>query len=173
MEQFIGEIKIFSIGFSPRDWAPCDGRILQINSNRDLYDILQNYYGGDPSKGTFALPDLRGRLPVGFGAAGTGTNYPLGQSGGIAEMTIAMDQMPKHSHDFKAYDKIGEVINPADAYFSDSGEGDFDYSPLAVNTTMAPKSIGSIGGGVPVDIYQPYLGINFVIALKGIRPIHP
>ena len=166
MEPFIGQIMLFAGNFAPRGWAFCDGQLLAIASNTALFSILGTNFGGD-GRTTFALPDLRGRVPM---HAGTGTGLSsrsIGQKVGDETVTLTGAEMPEHSHELS-------VLNgPQD---SDQPEGNLlaraeMYSSTTTPTAaLNPTSISLSGSGQPHNNMQPTLCINYVIALQGIYP---
>jgi microcystin-dependent protein len=169
MEGYIGEIRGFAGNFAPRAWAFCEGQLLSIASNTALFSILGTTYGGD-GRTTFALPDLRGRVPIQQGTGPGLPNYQLGQSGGSATHTMIVTEMPSHNHTgtIKCQTGAGNTSTPEDAYvarvgnaYSDSQNGSMAADALTINNT---------GGGQPFSIMQPYLAINFIICLQGIFP---
>lgn len=173
-EPFLGEIRIFGGTFAPLGWALCQGQLLPIAQNAALFSLLGTTYGGDGVQ-TFALPDLRGRAVLGFGQ-GTGLSpYTQGQMGGVETVTLNTQQMPAHSHTVAATeaqsttDPKGAV--PANTQPPTPGAAPKVYgaSPDG-KTTMNSAMIGQTGGNQPVSVQQPYLVINYIIALQGIFP---
>lgn len=173
-DPFVGEIMLWAGTFAPRDWAFCNGQLVQISQNPALYSLLGTYYGGDGIT-TFALPDLRGRVPIGFGQGPGLSNRPLGQSSGQETVTLTQTQMPSHSHtlslQLKASSSRATAENPAgnfparapDNMYSNSS--DTNMNPNAVSGT-----VGNTGGGQPHNNMQPYLALNYCIALMGLYP---
>lgn len=167
-EPYIGEIKICSFNFPPKGWALCNGQLLAINQNQALFSILGTTYGGN-GQTTFALPDLRGRLPIHFGA-GSGGSYTLGQRGGAETVTINLQTMPAHTHAFRDDSGNAAASRPSGALLATVTNNVSLYSNAAPNATLNPQSIAAIGGSQPHTNVQPYLTLNFVIALVGIFP---
>jgi microcystin-dependent protein len=165
-EPFIGEIRIFGFNFAPRGWAFCAGQLLAISQNTALFSLLGTTYGGD-GQTTFALPDLRGRTPVHLGAGPGLSNITLGEKGGAENVTMTVANMPAHTHTVNASPNEGETGSPANAFPSATTE---DVYSSTGGTTMNPAVVGNAGGGQPVPIRSPYLGMNFCIALVGIFP---
>jgi microcystin-dependent protein len=151
MDPFLGEIRLVPFTFAPRGWAFCAGQLLPINQNQALFALLGTTYGGN-GRTTFALPDLRGRVPVGADEA-AGSEYPLGSSGGHASVKLNVAQLPSHSHAVRASRGPSTTKNPAAAF-------------PASNSVMLGKS----GGGQAHENRQPYLSLNYIIALHGIFP---
>lgn len=174
-EPFIGEIQIFAGNFAPRGWAFCNGQIMSIMQNTALFSIVGITYGGD-GKTTFALPNLMGRAPMQQGA-GTGlTPRTLGQQGGAAAVTLLPNQMPAHTHVAQGYDGGATTANTNGNIWAKTTGGRTPppfYASEAPNVSMSPQAIGVAGGSQPHNNMQPYLGVNFIIALQGIFPSRP
>lgn len=169
VEVFLGEIRMFAGNFAPTGWAFCQGQLLPIAQNQALFALLGTTYGGD-GRTTFALPDLRGRVPVGFGQ-GPGLSYKdLGQQFGTETVTLTTAQMPAHSHTVNAVTSEGNQNLPTNSLPANTKTLDKEYSDAASNTTMKSGMIGITGSSQPVNISQPSLGVNFIIALQGIFP---
>ncbi len=165
-EPFIGEVKMFGFGFAPIGWAHCDGQLLPIEQNYSLYALLGTYYGGD-GQTTFALPDLRGRVPVHMGIG-----YYRGQMGGIENVTLAQTQLPIHTHAVKGTTAAGDAqMGTATASFAASSGGALTYGQAAGLVNMENGVIEPFeGGGQPHNNVQPIQVVNFSIALDGIFP---
>ena len=166
----LGQIIMFAGNFAPTGWAFCDGQLLPISQYTALFSLLGTTYGGD-GRVTFALPDLRGRAPIGFGQGPGLNNYILGQVGGEETHTLATPEMPAHSHAVNVDSANGTSDTPVNNVPAVNSEGIQHYGS-ALNGTMSPGAIGSSGGGLAHNNMQPYLGINFLIALSGIFPSH-
>jgi microcystin-dependent protein len=163
MDPFIAQIMLFGGNFAPRGWAFCDGQLLQISSNQALFSIVGTTYGGD-GRVTFALPDLRGRVPV---HPGSGPGLPPlrgGQQGGTPTNTLNVSQLPSHSHGIAGSTGAQTTNRPTGA----SSSAGNSYSTETPDTSMAPTS--ATGNGTPVNNMQPYLGIHYIIALVGTFP---
>ena len=168
-EPILGEIRMFAGNFAPYGWAFCQGQLLPIAQNTALFSLLGTTYGGD-GRTTFALPDLRGRAPIGFGQ-GPGLSYKdLGQQFGTETVTLTTAQMPAHSHTVNAVTSEGNQNLPTNSLPANTKTLDKEYSDAASNTTMKSGMIGITGSSQPVNISQPSLGVNFIIALQGIYP---
>jgi len=171
MDPFLGEIRMFGGNFAPQGWALCNGALLDIATNDALFNLIGTSYGGD-GVNNFGLPDLRGRLPV---HQGTGqSTYTLGQSGGAETVTVTTSQLPTHTHTLLAI-STGQVASPAGvlpAVAASTQAGIQVYGPAGGNPTHFNPAIiqNSDVGGLPHDNFQPYLCINFIIALQGIYP---
>lgn len=170
-EAFIGEIRMFAGNFAPRGWAFCQGQILSIAQNTALFSILGTTYGGN-GQTTFALPDLRGRVPVGTGQGPGLPMCDLGEVNGSYSVTLTASNMPVHTHSVSiaATTIDGDTSNPADAIPANTKALDKEYSTGASNTFMKANTTTTAGGSQPFDNRQPYLGMNYIIAIEGIYP---
>jgi len=168
-EPILGEIKMFAGNFAPTGWAFCQGQLLPIAQNTALFSLLGTTYGGNGTT-TFALPDLRGRAPIGFGQGPGLSNKDLGQQFGTETVTLTTAQMPAHSHTVNAVTTEGNQNLPTNSLPANTKALDKEYSDAASNTTMKSGMIGITGSSQPVNISQPSLGVNFIIALQGIFP---
>jgi microcystin-dependent protein len=166
-DPFIAEISMFAGTFAPRGWAFCDGQILPISQNTALFSLIGTIYGGD-GRTTFALPDLRGRVPVGPRTGPGLSDYSLGARGGSEDNTIAVNNMPAHTHTVSLGAKEeGNTDDPNGAFVAGNGMTSFGTTS---DITLASATTDSEGAGQPVNNRQPYLAINFIIALQGIFP---
>jgi microcystin-dependent protein len=164
-EPFLGEIRLFPYNFAPRGWAFCAGQLMAISQNTALFALLGTTYGGN-GQTTFGLPDLRGRRAVSSGQGPGLSFYNLGQQGGTEFTTLLQTNMPAHAHSVGATMVNAGDNKPAGNYLAVGGS----YVNTAPNTTMGPLMIGSTGGGQPFSILEPYLALNYCIALVGIFP---
>lgn len=170
MEPFIGQVLMFAGNFAPRGWAFCNGQLLSISENQALFSILGTTYGGD-GRTTFALPDMRGRVAVHPGNGPGLSDYHLGQKGGVEQVSLNVNQMPAHSHTLNANEQAGDSNDPAGASISDSRGYDKDYTKSGeVNVAMSANSISSTGGSQPHTNIQPFVTVNYIIALYGTYP---
>ena len=170
MEPFIGEIIMFGGNFAPKGWALCDGSLLSISDNQALFSILGTTYGGD-GRTNFALPDLRGRVSIHAGQGPGLSPRSLGQKGGEEKVTLTTSQMPSHSHAVGCSDQIGNQPTPVNHIPSAEAAGGADvYQSSAPNQTMSAAMIENTGGGQAHDNMQPYLAVNYIIALVGTYP---
>jgi microcystin-dependent protein len=177
-EPFLGQLMIFAGNFAPRGWATCDGQILSIAQNTALFSLLGTTYGGN-GQTTFALPDLRGRVPIHQGQGPGLSPYTEGEVGGVESVTLINTQMPSHNHTATnainaAYGPQSPSDNPAGAVPAGTSGGPQVYAPASDGTVMNPQTvvttIGIAGGSQPHENRQPYLCILFCIALEGIFP---
>ncbi len=164
-EPFLAEIRIVGFNFAPRGWAFCDGQILPINQNQSLYSLLGTTYGGD-GRTTFALPDLRGRTPIHVGSS-NGSGHSLGQKGGEEAHTLAVNEMPGHDHALHATNDNGDTPIPTGNLLGAYANGYRNGTDL---TDMVNGTATNVGGGQNHENMQPYLALNFCIALQGLFP---
>jgi microcystin-dependent protein len=167
-EPFLSEIRIFSFNFPPKGWAFCNGQLLPINQNQALFALLGTTYGGN-GQTNFALPNLRGRAPI-----HTGNGHTLGEAAGSSAVTVSISQLPQHLHTLNSNLCIGgNNINatlgePTNNYWANNGKP--QYSTNLADQAMHPSAVTNVGGSQPHNNMQPYLVLNFCIALQGIFP---
>lgn len=169
MDVFVGTITLFGFDYAPKGWAKCDGQLLPIAENSALFSLLGTRYGGD-GVNTFALPDLRGRVPIGYGQGPGLSIHTLGQAGGTESVTLTQANLPAHTHPLMASVEPGNSGNPTGNILANTGATDLEYSTAEPSTTMNGRAIGPSGANVPVQNMQPYLTLNYCIALYGIYP---
>jgi microcystin-dependent protein len=158
---FMGELKLMAFNFAPKGWAMCNGQFLPINQNQALFSLLGTTYGGN-GQTTFALPDLRGRVPMHFGQG-----FLQGQAGGQEFHTVTQSEMPQHVHQLSATSTDANGPNPTNAILASSNNA---YTTPASLTSLDPSSITSVGGSQPHENRQPSLVLNWCIALQGVFP---
>lgn len=176
MEGYIAQIILFAGTFAPRGWAFCQGQILSISQNTALFSLLGTTYGGN-GQTTFALPDLRGRAPIGTGQGPGLSSISLGQMAGTENVTLLITQLPAHTHTVtvnpRAVTEAGDTSNPTNAYLANSGALDKEFRAAGTFVNMgatATATSGAAGGSQPFGIRNPYLGMNYIICLEGIFP---
>lgn len=165
-QPYVGEIRMFAGTYAPVGWEFCEGQLLSISGNETLYQLIGTTYGGD-GQSNFALPDLRGRIPLHQDTSGA--SFDLAETGGAEEVTLTVNQMPVHTHPMVVLDHPGDQINPGGARPGHS----FNVTPYinaAPSGSMHPAAITSTGGSQPHPNFQPYLCVNFIISLYGIFP---
>lgn len=161
-EPFLAEIRLMSFNFAPRGWAQCNGQLLPINQNQALFSLLGTTYGGD-GRVNFALPNFRGRVPLHFG-----NGFTQGEAAGEYAHTVTISEMPQHNHLVGVSSSATSLDNPTGALLSRASVN--AYGPLNNAAPMAAQVVGNTGGSQPHQNTQPYLTINFSIALQGIFP---
>lgn len=169
-EPFIAEIRIFAGNFAPRNWAFCDGQLLPISQNTALFSLIGTTYGGD-GRTTCALPNLQGRVPMHPGRGPGLTSRRLGQQGGVEMVTLSEAQMPNHNHALNAVPDPAEAPSPANNAVARSVGGTFYQTDATQNTvSMAAQALPNTGGSQAHNNLQPFLVMNFIIALQGLYP---
>lgn len=176
MEGYIGEIRMFGGNFAPGAWNFCDGSLQSIAVYTALFSLIGTTYGGD-GRTTFALPDFRGRIPVGTGQGAGLSAYDLGEMAGSTTMTMTTAQMPAHNHpatmnySIPASSEAGPLASPSGNIVA-SKNGAFNASPP--DSFLAPFqstiTLAPVGGGMPFSIMKPYLAVNYIICMEGIFP---
>jgi microcystin-dependent protein len=168
-EPFLSEIRIFSFNYAPRSWAQCNGQLLPINQNQALFSLLGTTYGGN-GQTNFALPDMRGNAPLHEGGG-----FTLGQRGGEQNHTLTQSELPTHVHDFSANTCVASasanatVGPPTNNYWANHGKTTYSTGGVSL-AAMSPQAVGNFGGSQPHQNMQPYLVLNFCIALVGVFP---
>jgi microcystin-dependent protein len=178
-QPYVGEIRIFAGNFAPAGWLFCDGSLLPISENETLFSLIGTTYGGD-GQSTFALPDLRGRIPVGTGQGAGTSNRILGENGGTESVALTTNNVPAHNHQSQIVvsSANGTLITPtASASLSKPGSlsGRAFVPALGYNTSAPDVLIGtvttsSVGTSTPISLIKPFCGINYIISLYGIFP---
>jgi len=175
---FVGEITIFAFNFAPTGWAQCQGQLLPISQNTALFSLLGTMYGGD-GKSTFALPNMQDSVPNSSGQSTTGTQYFQGETGGSSTVTLLQTEIPAHTHFFNATTNVGTVVTSAGNQPGLAQKGTkqnsfnaniYNTSAASATTAMSPFAISIAGGSQPHQNMQPYLTLNFCIALQGVFP---
>src|SRR5262245_6626307 len=162
-EPFLSEIRIMSFGFAPKGWALCNGQLLPINQNQALFSLLGTTYGGD-GRVNFALPNLQARTPIHMGGGHT-----LGEQGGAQQVTVSIAQMPMHVHSANAISTAGTTNVPAGNLVGNSAPNT-SYGPAQSLSALSATTVTNVGGSQAHSNMQPFLTLNFCIALQGIFP---
>jgi len=162
-QPYVGEIRIFAGNFAPAGWMFCEGQLLPISENETLFQLIGTTYGGD-GQSTFALPDLRGRIPLHFG-----NGFILAETGGAEEITLTVNQIAAHSHPILASTGPGSANSPQNNLTGEQATISL-YIQDAAASPLSPNSVASTGGSQPHTNFQPYLCVDFIISLFGIFP---
>jgi microcystin-dependent protein len=162
-QPYVGEIRMFAGNFAPAGWMFCEGQLLPISEYETLFNLIGTTYGGD-GQSTFALPDLRGRIPLHFG-----NGFTLAETGGVETVTLTVSQIPAHSHPLLASSSPGNANTPVGNLTAESPTINV-YIQDVTNSNMNPAAITSTGGSQPHNNFQPYLCVDFIISLFGIFP---
>ncbi|PBC01384.1 tail fiber protein [Mesorhizobium sp. WSM3860] len=163
-QPYVGEIRIFAGNFAPAGWMFCEGQLLPISENETLFQLIGTTYGGD-GESTFALPDLRGRLPL-----HQGNGFTLAETGGAEEITLTAQQIPAHGHPMLASGNTGTGSNPEGGVLDQMSGAILVYKDQSPTIALNPLAVSSTGGSQPHTNFQPYLCVNFIISLFGIFP---
>ena len=161
-QPYVGEVRMFAGNFAPAGWMFCEGQLLPISENETLFQLIGTTYGGD-GESTFALPDLRGRIPI-----HQGNGFILAETGGAEEITLTVNQISAHSHPLLASSQGASDRNAASQVLAQALATIYIQDAPTVN--MNPLAIASVGGSQPHTNFQPYLCVNFIISLFGIFP---
>jgi len=162
-QPYVGEIRMFAGNFAPAGWMFCEGQLLPISENETLFQLIGTTYGGD-GESTFALPDLRGRIPI-----HQGNGFILAETGGAEEITLTVNQIPAHSHPLLATTNAATTPNPGSALLATGVISELYWGdPPEANG--AAQAVASVGGSQPHTNFQPYLCVDFIISLFGIFP---
>lgn len=167
-QPYVGEIRMFAGNFAPAGWLFCEGQLLPISENETLFQLIGTTYGGD-GESTFALPDLRGRLPIHQGTGPGLSGHVLAETGGVEEVTLTTQQIPVHKHALVVTDNVAGQTNPQGNLLGQSTQATL-YISDSPNVSMAAYVIAPTGGSQPHTNLQPFLCIDFIISLFGIFP---
>src|SRR5262245_30101764 len=164
-QPYVGEIRMFAGNFAPAGWMFCEGQLLPIAEYETLFNLIGTTYGGD-GQSTFALPDLRGRLPIHQGAG-----FTLAENGGVEQLTLTASQIPAHTHAFQASANQASGTTPANQVPAITQASTITpYGTDNPLVQLSPNSVGPVGGSQPHNNFQPYLCIDFIISLFGVFP---
>jgi microcystin-dependent protein len=162
-QPYVGEIRMFAGNFAPAGWMFCEGQLLPISENETLFQLIGTTYGGD-GQSTFALPDLRGRLPI-----HQGNGFILAETGGTESVTLTVSQIPAHNHALLASSAPATANSPVGALYSESSAINM-YIEDVTNANLGASAVSAVGGSQPHNNFQPYLCVDFIISLFGIFP---
>ena len=161
-QPYVGEIRMFAGNFAPAGWMFCEGQLLPISENETLFQLIGTTYGGD-GQSTFALPDLRGRIPI-----HQGNGFILAETGGAEEITLTVNQIAAHSHPLLGSGGSASDKSPSNNVLAATT---FDaYVAATPSVNLSPQAVGPVGGSQPHTNFQPYLCVDFIISLFGIFP---
>jgi microcystin-dependent protein len=167
-DPFVAEIRPFGFNFAPKGWAQCNGQLLPISQNTALFSLLGTFYGGD-GKSTFALPNLQGSAPMNQGQSSGLSDRFIGEMSGSETVTLLQSEMPVHTHGLNAVESTATERQPPNQMFA-VGEAMSFYGSGSANTSMNPNMLAPAGGSLPHNNMQPYLVLNFCIAMQGVFP---
>lgn len=162
MNPYIGEIRMFGGNFAPVGWMICDGSLIPISENETLFNLIGTTYGGD-GQSTFGLPDMRGRIPIHMG------NNQIGQMAGTEDVTLTTQQIPGHNHTFQGSTNIADQVSPAGQVVGQSSVAQL-FRVAGASADFAANAVSSTGGSQPHSNLQPFLCVNYIIAIAGIYP---
>jgi microcystin-dependent protein len=162
-QPYVGEFRMFAGNFAPAGWMFCEGQLLPISENETLFVLIGTTYGGD-GESTFALPDLRGRLPI-----HNGNGFILAETGGVESVTLTVNQIASHTHPLIATTSVANQSSPSNNLLAQSTAADL-YIEDTATAGLAPTAITPTGGSQPHTNFEPYLCVNFIISLFGIFP---
>lgn len=171
-DPYVGEIRIFAGTYAPRDWAFCDGTTVNIQQYTALFSIIGFQFGGD-GRTNFKLPDLRGQAAMCMGAGPGLTPRPFAKGGGNAQVTLLQTQMPNHTHAANAQTTANQTAPAGNVWANSPGRVGPNVYADPPNTPMSPLALSPMGGDQPHNNIQPYLAMNFIIALQGVYPSKP
>jgi microcystin-dependent protein len=166
-DPFVAEIRMFGFNFAPNGWATCDGQFVPIQQNTALFSLLGTNFGGNGTS-TFGLPNLQGSAPLHWGQGPGLSDYVVGETTGIGSVTLLTTEMPSHQHAVQANGRLAESVSPNGQNLA-RGESSA-YTNATPNTSLSPLGMSNVGGSQPHNNLQPYLVVNFCIALQGIFP---
>jgi microcystin-dependent protein len=169
MDPFVAEIRIYPFNFAPKGWAFCDGQILPLSQNTALFSLLGTTYGGD-GKSNFALPNMQGNAPMHPGQGPGLSLHDLGETGGTETVSLLESEIPSHTHTLRAMTDIADQPIPSAARSIARSNGGNAYNPTFTQSLMSFQALSPAGGDQPHNNMQPYLTLNFCIALQGVYP---
>jgi microcystin-dependent protein len=166
---FVAEIRMFACNFAPTGWAQCNGQLLPISQNTALFSLLGTFYGGD-GKSTFALPDLMDSVPLHQGSGAGLSQRFLGETGGAEYVSLLTSEIPAHNHNVGVFTVNGLLLGPTPTGVITQTTGGSMFNTLTPNVVMNPISLAPTGGSLPHNNMQPYLVVNYCIAMQGVFP---
>jgi microcystin-dependent protein len=174
MNNYIGQILLVAFNFAPVGWALCNGQTLSISANTALFSLIGTTYGGD-GVSNFMLPNLQSRVPVHQGTGQNLSTYVMGQVGGVEQEILLVGNLPSHTHPVNCNNTPGPNADPTNGFWAEVNTGGREPAvnpayATSANKTMAPTAIGLTGSNQPFSVVQPYLCMNYIIALQGIFP---
>lgn len=170
-DPFVAEIRMMPFNFAPIGWAFCDGQLLPISQNTALFSLIGTYYGGN-GKSTFGLPNMQGSAPMSHGDGPGLSSRFAGETGGVESITLIMSEIPAHNHVVRTVNDSADTnISAGNAMARSAGAS--VYGTVGANVLLGSSALAPAGGGLPHNNMQPYLTLNFCIALQGIFPPHP
>lgn len=167
-QPYVGEVRMFGGNFAPAGWMFCEGQLLPISENETLFQLIGTTYGGD-GQSTFALPDMRGRVPVHMGTGSGLSTYVLAETFGAETVTITQNTLASHSHTLLAYNAVANSPNPGNNLLGLSSQASMFFSDPP-SAAMDSSIVSAVGGNQPHDNFMPYLCVSFIISLFGIFP---
>ena len=169
-QPYVGEIRMFAGNFAPVGWMFCQGQLLPISEEETLFNLIGTTYGGD-GQSTFALPDLRGRVPLHMGNPPSGGSFVIGENGGVETVTLTQQQIPQHTHALQASNAVANAATPQSNLTGQAAAKLYHVLPPSTGPVfLNPQSVTSTGGSQPHQNMQPYLCVSFIISLFGIFP---
>lgn len=168
---YLAQIQIYPYNFAPRSWAWCNGQLMPISQMTALFSLLGTMYGGD-GRTTFGLPALQGRVPIGQGQGPGLSSYDIGQMGGFRDVTLVRDEMPKHQHSFQVSRGLARERQPPGQLYA-RGQGIAIYGPTGADEALSSSAAAIAGASLPHNNMQPFLALNYCIALEGVWPPRP
>jgi len=168
-DPYLGEIRMFAGNFAPVGWAFCAGQLMSISQNEALFTLLGTFYGGDGVQ-TFALPDLRGRVPIHQGQGQGLSSYIIGQIAGVEQVTLTSNNLPTHGHFAVASTNAADATSPSNTFVAVAGTPSTPYVTGVAAGALTPVAIAPTGGSIPHENLMPFLCVSFIIAIEGIFP---
>jgi len=166
---YVGEIRMFAGNYAPLGWEMCNGQLLQVAQYPALFSLIGTTYGGD-GQSTFALPDMRGRVPVSMGTSKDGIHYPLGQAGGTETVTLTTAELGAHTHPVYAQSAAGSDPDASGKFWAGPTMTAYEKPGSDALVAMSAQAVTAVGGNLPHENMMPFATLSFIIATKGIYP---